>query len=1144
VNLRNEMKGAGAMIGRLRMRRRKQSRQRFTGLGAAAAFVAVLAATWGASPASATAKPALAVKAVWGDTHLPPGGEGQFTLMVRNAGDATASGEDVTVTDQLPAGVTVESIEGALNFLCGGQGTSVVSCTFPSFFLEFLLPAPGPFVTQINAQPTGFSPLIIVNVSVDAGASGTGLNVATVSGGGSEPFTDEDPVTISATPSSFGFVPGSVAADVFGDRFPLGERLPQAGARPYELRVNFDFNQESGIHDEGETADHLRYTGPHGRVRTTEVTLPRGFLGNPEATPKCEGAKFATPGVVLNSTQCPSNTQVGYINIYFGNGKRNYGFAAFTTQAGFAMLTRVPIYNVEPPRGAPAAFAFNAGGFVQGSIYPTLDPARGYAIKTVTPNVSNLLAVKGVEVTFWGVPGDPAHDRDRYHPEAVEGLATGASFGQTPIRPLLTNAMDCGFENGGFLVRADSYRHPGAFTPMVETEPAGNVTGCDDPRIRFNPDVAIRPTSRDAGSPTGLDVHLKVPQRNDEVPDATDLYEQNGDVQAIPSPPLKKAVVTFPEGMTVNPSAAQGLGSCSPAQIGLGTDRPVTCPDNSQYGTLTLHTPILPVDNQPTGQIYIAKQNDNPFHNFLSLYLVIQEPDRGILIKIPGRVDLDPVTGQITTTFDDLPQFPMSNMEMNLKGGLRAGLVNPQTCGKKTITATFYSWHEPTVPKTVNSSYEIVQNSDGGPCLSSLADRPFEPELSGGSLNPLAGAFSPLALRMIRTDLEQELSVAEGTAPPGLLASLRGVGRCSDGEIAAAAAPGRSGIEEQANPSCPASSLVGRVEAGAGVGQVLTYVHGHVYMAGPYKGAPVSGVAIVPAVGGPFDLGVIVTRAPAYINPRTGELRLRTDELPLIFKGIPVRVRDIRVNMDRPNFILNPTSCAPMTLAGTLFSSEGKSRVSGSRFQAADCASLGFKPRLGLRLTGGTKRGAHPSLRAVFMPRPGHANLRRAAVTLPRSAFLDQAHIRTICTRAQFATRTCPKASIYGRAVAHTPLLDKPLRGPVYLRSSDNPLPDMVLDLRGEVDVEAVARIDSVRGAIRSTFAFVPDAPISKVVLRMAGGKRGLIVNSRNLCVGKPARARANLRAHNGRRSNSRPVVHAVNCKKQRKGAKGKGRGR
>ncbi|HEX9966848.1 MAG TPA: hypothetical protein VGB06_02765, partial [Solirubrobacterales bacterium] len=748
----------------------------------------------------------------------------------------------------------------------------------------------------------------------------------------------------------------------------------------------------------------------------------------------------------------------------------------------------------------------------------------------------SVLTLRGSDVTFWGVPGDPRHAKLRYFTKVQEDeRAVGAPFG-APIRPLLTNPMDCGFDNGGARIRAESYNEPGRFTPVEESSNPLNVEGCDDPRIRFKPDVQIQPTTRDAGGPTGLAVHLESPQREDLVGDAEELYASNGFVKGVATPPVKKAVVTFPEGMTLNPAAAQGLGSCSPEQIGLGTNAPVTCPDNSQYGTLTLRTPILPVDEQPEGFVYIAKQNDNPFHNFLSLYLVIQEPERGILVKLPGRVDLDPRTGQITTTFDDLPQLPMADLEMRLKGGLRAGLVNPQTCGSKTIEATFYSWSDPTTPHRVSSSYEIGRNPDGSPCHNSPSERPFNPSLSGGTLSSLAGSFSPLELRLARSDLDQELSRVEGTAPPGLLASLKGVGRCSDAAIAAAANPERSGAEEQSAPSCPADSLVGTIDAGAGVGQVLTYVKGKLYLAGPYKGAPLSGVAVVPAVAGPFDLGVIVTRAPAYVNPRTAELTLKTDELPQIFKGVPVRVREIRVHVDRPGFTLNPTSCEPFALVGTLFSTEGKSKLDGSPFQATECQSLGFRPKLSARLFGGTKRGAHPKFRGVFRARGGDANVRGAVVTLPRSEFLDQAHIGTICTRVQFAAggghgEQCPAASVYGHAVARTPLLEEPLSGPVFMRSSNNELPDLVVALRGIIDVEVSARIDSIRGGIRATFDSIPDAPVSSFAITMKGGKKGLLVNSRDICA-RAYRLSAAFAGQNGKEATLRPKMKAK-CRKR-----------
>jgi hypothetical protein len=1099
-------------------------------------LIALATAIIGGSPARALAGPFYDVHTYWGDSNLPPGGEGQIVVQARNIGDASVE-EELLLTDQLPAGVVVKSIRFEVpgggfdlgGFFCGGSiGTETAKCHLPEFFVPQFAPPPGNRAETFAPVPFGYLPTMYIGVEIDPGVPASATNTATLTGGGTPaPVTDVKQLTFGSTPAQFGLTPGSYEADFFDAAYPFGAPSRQAGDRPSELRVNFDLTRYVGTNS---SADAI-VNRPHGKIKTVEVTLPRGMIGNPEATPKCDPVDFAEKGATASSTACPADTQVGYLDV--------------TVNEFIGTLSRIPIYNLEPPKGQAADFAFNAAGFVQAHIYPTLDPAQNYAIKTVTPNISNLVDILGSEVTFWGVPGDPSHDKFRAYQERLKTgeksgpfeeeveLAVGAPWGSAPIRPLLTNPTDCGFDNGGSKIRLDSYQHPGVFTPVQEDGSSHNVSGCDDPRFRFEPDISLDPTSKDAGASTGLTVHLEVPQRNDEVSQAKQLYAKNGNVKAIPIPPLKKAVVTLPQGMTVNPAAAQGLNSCSPAQIGLGTAAPVTCPDASQFGTLTLHTPLLPVDEQPEGFVYVAKQNDNPFHNFLSLYLVIQQPDRGILVKVPGRVDLDPGTGQITTTFDDLPQLPLSDMEMNLKGGLRAGLVNPQTCGTKTVEATFYSWQDPGTPHSVSSSYDITQNPDGTPCHHALSERPFDPSLSGGTLNSLAGSFSPLEIQMSRSDEDQELSAAEGIAPPGLLASLRGVGRCSDTAIAAAVNPNRSGAEEQNSPSCPASSLVGTVDAGAGVGQILTYVQGKVYLAGPYKGAPLSGVAIVPAVAGPFDLGTIVTRAPAYINPKTAEIRLVTDPLPQIFKGVPVRVRDIRVHVNRSHFVLNPTSCEPFELQGTLFSSEGKRKSQDSPFQAAECSNMGFKPRLSTRLFGGTHRGAHPKFRGVFRAREGDANVASAVVTLPRSEFLDQSHIRTVCTRVQFVADACPTGSIYGHAVAKTPLLDEELSGPVYLRSSDHKLPDLVADLHGIIDVEVVGRIDSIKGGIRANFEQIPDAPVESFTISMQGGKKGLLVNSRNICA-HSYRLNAEFKGQNGKQATLAPRMAAA-CKSRQK---------
>jgi hypothetical protein len=451
-------------------------------------------------------------------------------------------------------------------------------------------------------------------------------------------------------------------------------------------------------------------------------------------------------------------------------------------------------------------------------------------------------------------------------------------------------------------------------------------------------------------------------------------------------------------------------------------------------------------------------------------------------------------------------------------------------------------------PVDVSSTFKVISGHNESPCPPPGA-APFKPGFAAGTLNNAAGKYSPFYMRITRGDGEQDLSRLSAVLPPGVVPRLVGVGRCSDAQIAAAKA--NSGLVERSNPSCPANSQIGRTSAGAGVGSQLIYVPGKVYLAGPYHGDPLSAVAITPAVAGPFDVGTVVVREALTVDPRTGEGQIdgaASDPIPHLLAGIPLVVRELEVYADRPNFTLNPTDCAGFQTkatvwgAGTALEPLAESPVGlAAPFQAVNCSKLGFEPQLGLRMKGGTLRGAHPRVRGTFRPRGGDANLEDLALRLPRSTFLDQGHIRTVCTRVQFAAAGghgagCPAGAIYGHVRAFTPLLEDPLEGPVFLRSSNHKLPDLVAALHGLVDIEAVARVDSQHGGIRVTFTDVPDAPISKVVVDMQGGDKGLAVNSTNLCLAKH-RASASLVGHNGKALTLKPLVQA-SCAKARKSSR------
>ncbi len=834
------------------------------------------------------------------------------------------------------------------------------------------------------------------------------------------------------------------------------------------------------------------------------VHLPPGFVGNPQAIPTCSFAELQSYDG--NYPLCSKDSQVGLFT---------FSVAGF---GGGVKLIK-PLYNVETPAGAPARFGFNAFGV------PTLLTARlnpdDYGIEILSPNTNSTLALTNAEVEVWGVPADASHDGLRGN-----CIATGqecpsgqprTAFLRTPTR--CDAPLDFGLE-------ANTYQHPDLIHKKSFELPA--LKACD--KLPFDPEITAQTTSLDTESPTGLHVDVNMPNTGLESPDAV----SESDIKAVK--------VALPQGVTLNPSQAEGLGVCSPAQyesseLSFHPDGQHGCPADSKIGTVEVHTPLL--KEAIPGNVYVAKQYDNPFDSLLAIYVVLEEPMRGVLVKLAGKVEPDEKTGKIVTTFEDLPQQPFSSFEFKFREGARAPLVTPSTCGSYETEAQFVPWSDPSRTLIRKTGFQITRGIGGAPCPKGAPG--FKPGFSAGSINNNAGSYSPFNMRLTRADGEQDMTRFSTTLPPGVLGKLAGLSKCPETAIAVAKA--KSGLDERSDPSCPASSEIGHSLVGAGVGSVLTYIPGKIYLGGPFHGDPLSVIAITPAVAGPFDVGTVVVHEALTLNPKTAEVEVdgaASDPIPHILKGIPAKVRDLRVYVDKPDFILNPTSCAPSATDAILagggadpFSSADDVPITlTSRYQAAGCQGLGFKPSLSLNLKGGTKRGEFPALNALYKPRKGDANVKGLVVRLPRSAFLEQGHIRTICTRVQFAADNCPKASVYGQIKAWTPLLEEPLEGPVYLRSSSHKLPDLVFDLHGLVDVEVSTRIDSAQGGIRATVQDAPDAPISKVLLRMQGAQKGLIVNSRNLC-GAASKANVDFVGQNGKEASENPAMRA-DCGKGR----------
>lgn len=901
----------------------------------------------------------------------------------------------------------------------------------------------------------------------------------------------------NADPSEYGI--DSVAASRSTDK---------AGDHP-------DFTTEFALN----TVKHDEQTLP-ATTRTLVFDLSPGLLGNPNAFPKCSAAQLVGTDVEdpSNASGCPQDSQVGVTEVKL-------------SKASGAIQFLEPVYNMSPAAGEPARLGF------MGQSYPIMIdlevlPERDYAVTARAEGISSLIPLLSASTTLWAVPADESHDAERItpyeatHAGGVPQTPNGKRHSGLSLVPFMSNPTRCGVPG-----RVDFTATPYALPDLRSTASAflSPTTGCG--ALDFSPGISFNLSERAADSPTGMEAELTLPQDSLQFPNL--LVESH----------LRRAVVTLPEGLTLNPAAADGLGACSETEVGLISENPIrfnsappSCPESSKVGTAEIETPLLP--DPLEGSLYVARQVDNPFGTLLAGYLVAQ--GGGVTVKLAGRFDIDPQSRRITATFDDNPQAPFDAVRLHLKEGPRGVLITPPTCGSYRIESRFSPWSAvdpanqlgPTGAVAATSAFALETGPGGGPCPSGQ----FAPELEAASATPLAGAYSTLGLRLWRGDGDERLGALRVDLPRGLVGKLAGIPYCPKAAIEAAAsrtALGQGAVELNA-PSCPATSEVGKVIAGVGAGPTPLQVRtGRAYLAGPYKGAPLSLVTIAPAFAGPFDLGVVVVRSALDVNPVSLRVTAQTDPLPTELHGIPLDLREVRIVLDRSRFALNPTSCEPLSFAGQAISTSGASAPLSAPFQVDGCRGLGFKPRLSLRLRGGTERGSFPALRSVYRPRKGDANLRRLVLRLPHSEFIEQGHFRVICTRVQFAAGSCPKRSVYGHVRVSTPLLDKPLKGPVYLRSSNHELPDVVFDLHGVVDAEVSVHIDSVNGGLRATVAAAPDVPVSEVVLEMQGGDKGLIVNSTDICRGVH-RANLGLNGQNGRQQRLRPALKAT-CGKQKR---------
>jgi hypothetical protein len=884
----------------------------------------------------------------------------------------------------------------------------------------------------------------------------------------------------------------------------------QAGAHPFSVTAKIDFAAPTPAEKAGEV--------PLGSPKDLTISLPAGLTVDPSTVPYCSTADFFLIDAEHQFSNCPPASSIGALTI------RSSGQAGGGDPA--------PAFNLAPPPGVVAKIGF-VFFHLPIAMQIKVNPEPPHNLQIEAEGLFNFEPIGATDITLWGVPADPGHD-----PERVACAGEAHCTAGIDTKPYLTLPRSCsGPLVASFEVNTWSEPESVLFGSSESHDETGNpqgLGGCD--HLGFAPAISAKPTTLAANSPTGLDFSLDLSDEGITSP------------EGLAGADLSKAVFTLPEGFTINPSVGAGLNVCARGDLLRETafsDPGKGCPDASKIGSVDARSPVF--GEELKGALYQATPYENSLGSLIALYLVLKNPNLGIAFKVPLEVKLDPRSGQITATAKDLPQIPLERFRLHFREGTRSPLASPPACGTYEAKADLYP-SSANPPTTTTSTFRIISGPDGTACPTGGLP-PFKPGLVAGSLNNAAGRFSPFYLRMFRGDTEQEIVHFSIKLPPGISAKLAAIPYCPGSAIALATSRSgpHGGLQERLRPSCRAQSLVGHTQVGFGVGPALAYAPGSLYLAGPYNGSALSLVSITSGLVGPFDLGTVVVREALKIDPETAEVFIDStgsDPIPHIIRGVPVHLRDIRAYVDRPSFVLNPSNCKRTSTATTLLGSgldfasaqDDRPVTVSTPFQAADCAALSFKPKLSLKLKGGSRRGAHPSFQATLkMGGIGEAGIREAQVTLPRSEFIENAHFQTICTRAQFKAGeglggNCPKGSIYGYAKAITPILSEPLQGPVFLRSSEHKLPDLVLSLHNsQAAIVIDGRIDSVKGKLRASFTDLPDAPLESLSLRMAGAEKGLFVNSTDLCKATH-RAKVSFAAQNGKSWSAAPVM-VPSCK-------------
>jgi hypothetical protein len=964
-------------------------------------------------------------------------GQQQYVVAATNNGDVATDGSPITISDALPANMTATAVSGLDSGEQGGSfecRVATVNCTY-SGVVE-----PGDVL------------YVVISVSVNNAFTDGEERVdsATVAGGGAPPCggAGEPPCPAASDATRMSGAPSSFGVASYGMEFSS----EQAGAHP-NLTTSFTLNQDEV---------HI----PAGTGKDIALDLPPGLVGNVSAVPQCDMERVETEA-------CPPDTAVGVATV-----RAHFGGPSSEEDGTTVAL----IYNIKPSPNEPAAFAFNAVTFpIRFDTRVLRNEGGEYAVHVSVSAITEAEAAVATSATLWGVPA-------RHNGPGSDFTAFGHAFGGpgrgAPVAFLRAPTACTGALASAIYI--DSWQHPGVLDgvglPDVSVPGWSSASaaipafsGCE--RLQFNPALTVAATSAQASVPAGYTVHVEVPQ--DENP------------EGLATADVRDAEVTLPRGTTISPSAANGLQACSEAQFGLKSSAAGNCPPAATIGSVKITTPLLPVP--VTGHVFLGQPECAPCapadaQNGKLVPLLLEAEGSGVIIKLAGKTSIDQQTGQLATTFTENPQLPFSDLELSLKGGEDAPLVNPSTCGPAIATAKLTPWS--TMTATEVSAPPIP--------ISGCSPQGFSPSLHAGMTSTAqAGGFSGFSVTLSRPDGEQDLKSVSVNTPPGLLGMLSTISRCADAQANAG--------------TCPAASQIGTASTTLGRGTLpLTVTGGKVYLTGSYRGEPFGLSIVMPAEAGPFKLagntgqGTVVVRASIAVDPHTSALTITSDELPQQLDGIPLEIRTVNVDINREGFMFNPTNCSPMSIGGVVTSTSGTVANVSFPFQSVNCATLSFKPTFTVSTQAKTSKANGASLHVKVTSGPGEANIGKVKVDLPKQLPSRLTTLQKACPDTTFNANpaSCPAGSLVGTATAITRILKSPLTGPAYLVShAGAAFPDLVIVLQGEgITLDLVGNTDIKHGITISTFNSVPDAPISTFDLVLPEGPHSALAAFGNLC--------------------------------------------